>query len=89
MRQAWVLLHAGLLLLGLVTALSINSISRVYAETPYSLNSVPAFTQEGKTVSLVLTVNNAFGGTPYEFRFSVTDPAGRTGILVAYPSTTF
>ena len=78
MRQAWVLLCAGLLLLGLVTALSINSISRVYADVPYSLNPVPAFTQEGKTVSLVLTVNNAFGGTPYEFRFSVTDPAGRT-----------
>ncbi len=77
MRQARILLCT-VLILGIVPALSINSISRVYAETPYSLNPVPAFTQEGRTVSLVLTVNNAFGGTPYEFRFSVTDPAGRT-----------
>ena len=77
MRQARILLCT-ILILGIVPALSINSISRVYAETPYSLNPVPAFTQEGRTVSLVLTVNNAFGGTPYEFRFSVTDPAGRT-----------
>src|SRR6266487_661401 len=77
MRQARILLCA-VLILGIVPALSINSISGVYAETPYSLNPVPAFTQEGRAVSLVLTVNNAFGGTPYEFRFSVTDPAGRT-----------
>src|SRR5881398_2852592 len=66
------------LILGIVPALSINSISRVCAASPSSRIPAPAFTQEGRAVSLVLTVNNAFGGTPYEFRFSVTDPAGRT-----------
>ncbi len=58
--------------------LSINIIPRVHANTPYSLNPVPASTQEGNTVALVLTVTSATGGTLYQFRFFVTDPASRT-----------
>jgi hypothetical protein len=42
------------------------------------LNSVPAAAQEGSTISLVLSVSGAVPNSLYQFRFSVTDPAGRT-----------
>ena len=72
------------LLLALVTlspVLSIDLVSRVNACCPtpgggyYSLTSVPASTQEGNTVNLVLTVTSASGGTLYQFRFFVKNPA--------------
>ncbi len=44
----------------------------------YSLTSVPASTQEGSMVNLVLTVTGATGGTMYQFRFFVKDPASVT-----------
>ncbi len=44
----------------------------------YSLTSVPASTQEGSMVNLVLTVTGATGGTLYQFRFFVKDPASVT-----------
>src|SRR5947208_9232218 len=68
MRQARILLCT-VLILGIVPALSINSISRVYAETPYSLNPVPAFTQKEGTAPLVLPSNIASVGTPFDFIF--------------------
>ena len=39
------------------------------------MTSVPASTQEGNTVNLVLTVTSASGGTLYQFRFFVKNPA--------------
>ena len=44
----------------------------------YQLNSVPAATQEGNSVSLILTVSpfSSTIGTMYSFRFSVTTPSG-------------
>ena len=96
----------GLFLAALVVATSIASISllpRAHADSPYSLNAVPSFTQEGNTVSLILSVTAAVPLTQYHFRFSVTDPAGTisqtllnytTGpgqdtfnIVVGYPSS--
>ncbi|HVH15197.1 MAG TPA: hypothetical protein VNA15_05700, partial [Candidatus Angelobacter sp.] len=71
-------------LLALVTLtplLSIESLPRVKACCPtpgggyYSLTAVPASTQEGNTVNLVLTVTSASGGTLYQFRFLVKNPA--------------
>ena len=44
----------------------------------YSLTVVPASTQEGNTVNLVLTVTGATGGTQYQFRFVVKNPASVT-----------
>src|SRR5712691_10941886 len=67
-----------LTLVALAPLLSINLVPRVHANTPYSLNPVPAAAQEGNTISLVLSVNNANPSTLYQFRFFVTDPAGRT-----------
>jgi len=72
------------LLLTLVTlapVLPIDLAPRVYADRPYSLNPIPAFTQEGNTVSLVLTVEPSVStgnAVLYQFRFFVTDPASRT-----------
>jgi hypothetical protein len=72
------------LLLALATlapVLSVDLVSRVNACCPtpgggyYSLTSVPASTQEGNTVNLVLTVTGASGGTLYQFRFFVKNPA--------------
>jgi len=97
-----------MLLLALVVfvpLLSINMVPRVHAEAPFSLNSVPAATSEGNTVSLVLSANSAVPNTQYRFRFSVTDPSGKTAqtlanyttapgqdkftLIVVYPSPSF
>jgi hypothetical protein len=51
-------------------------VPRVHADPPFSLAAVPAFTQEGNTVSLILSATGALPNTQYGFRFSVTDPAG-------------
>ena len=67
-----------IVLVVVVPLLSVNLVPRVRADTPYSLNSVPAAAQEGNTISLVLSVTGATPITPYQFRFFVTDPLGRT-----------
>jgi hypothetical protein len=66
------------MLVGFLPALSFNLVPRVYADVPFSLNAVPASGQEGTTVSLVLSVTGAVPNSQYRFRFSVTDPSGRT-----------
>jgi len=70
-------------LLGLGSVLSINLFPETHAAGPtpggyYYLNPVPGSTQEGNTVSLVLTVTGASGSTLYQFRFLVRNPAGVT-----------
>ena len=67
-----------LALVDFVPLMSINLVPRVHAELPYALNPVPAAAQEGNTISLVLSVTGATPSTLYQFRFFVTDPAGRT-----------
>jgi hypothetical protein len=68
----------------LTPILSIDLLPRVNACCPtpgggyYSLTAVPASTQEGNTVNLVLTVTGANGGTLYQFRFIVKNPASVT-----------
>ncbi|MBO0888377.1 hypothetical protein J2P12_04675 [Candidatus Bathyarchaeota archaeon] len=47
----------------------------------YTLNAVPAFSQEGATISLVLQVSIGLPSgtsTTYSFRFNVLDPSGTT-----------
>ena len=71
------------LLLALMTLSAISSVGlvpRVHADSPYTLNPVPAYGQEGTTVSLVLTVkfNPVTTTTTFAFRFSVKNPAGTT-----------
>src|SRR5207244_10545168 len=58
---------------------SIELVPSVHADSPYTLNPVPAFAQEGNTISLVLTVkfNPITTSTTFEFRFNVKDPTGR------------
>jgi hypothetical protein len=70
-----------LTLLTLAPFMPYSPVPGVSADRPYSLSAVPSFTQEGNTVSLVLTVEpeaGAIGNTKYQFRFSVRDPAGTT-----------
>jgi len=62
----------------LVPVLSIDLVPRVHADPPFSLNAVPAATSEGNTVSLVLSAIGAVPNLQYRFRFSVTDPSGKT-----------
>jgi len=89
----------------LVPILSFNIVPRVRADAPFSLNSVPAATSEGNTVSLVLSASGAVPNIQYRFRFSVIDPAGKTAqslanyttasgqntftLIVVYPSPSF
>src|SRR5438874_9243427 len=76
-----------LVLVVFVPLLSINMVPIVHADPPFSLNSVPAATSEGNTVSLVLSANSAVPNTQYRFRFSVTDPAGKTAQSLANYTT--
>ncbi len=79
MRYARVACHGLLLVLAvLAPVLSFDLVPRTHADTPYSLNPVPAFAQEGSTIALVLTVSGATVSTLYVFRFAVKDPAGKT-----------
>ncbi len=71
------------LLLGLATLsplLLIGPMPDVRADSPYTLNPVPAYSQEGNIVSLVLAVkfNLVTTSTTFVFRFSVRDPSGTT-----------
>src|SRR5438132_13347170 len=76
-----------LVLVVFVPLLSINMVPIVHADPPSSLNSVPAATSEGNTVSLVLSASSAVPNTQYRFRFSVTDPAGKTAQSLANYTT--
>ena len=51
-------------------------IPKAHAAT-YSLGTIPFLGQEGTTFTIVLTVSGASGGTYYQFRFSVKDPAAK------------
>lgn len=75
--KCYVLLVA---LLSLSALLSVGLVSTVRADSPYTLNPVPAYAQEGSTVSLVLTVkfNPLTTSTMFVFRFSVRIPSGTT-----------
>jgi hypothetical protein len=71
----WTLL---ILALVIVPASSPLLAPRVHADVPFTLSSVPAYAQEGNAISLILTANNANGGTRYQFVFFVKDPSGKT-----------
>lgn len=60
-------------------------IPKAHAAT-YSLGTIPFLGQEGTTFTIVLTVSGASGGTMYQFRFSVKDPAAKlhTSVLQNY-----
>ncbi len=74
-RQFRLGLLAVILVLSAATSLlTIRVLPRAWADVPFSLNAVPSTTQEGNTVSLVLSVTGAMSGTLFSFRFSVTDP---------------
>jgi PKD repeat protein len=47
----------------------------VHAAEVYSLSALPAYSQEGATITMVLSVAQATPSTTYEFTFTVTDPA--------------
>jgi hypothetical protein len=70
-----------LLILATVSMLSVGVLPKAHAPTTgnsYSLDAVPAYAQEGTTISLVLTVTLGLVSTTstYSFRFNVKDPAG-------------
>ena len=62
-------------------------IPKAHAAT-YSLGTIPFLGQEGTTFTIVLTVSGATGGTSYQFRFSVKDPAARLHVSVLQNYTT-
>ncbi len=79
MRSSRTIKRAFLILfVGLVPLIPTNLLPSVHADLPFSLNAIPATAPEGTTVSLILSVNGAVQNSLYQFRFSVTDPLGRT-----------
>jgi plastocyanin len=70
-------------------ALLTGLVPRAHAAAMYSLGTVPFLGQEGSTFTIVLTVNGATGGTQYQFRFWVKDPAAKlhSSILENYTTS--
>jgi PKD domain len=78
-RNAKTTRYALLLLVGILASIFVSSlVPQANAATGYFLTPVPAFTQEGLTITLVLTVVSAIPSTSYQFSFTVKDPAGKT-----------
>src|SRR5215510_2986038 len=75
-------------LAALAPLLSIGTAPVAHAESAYTLTPFPVFTQEGNTVALVLTVNNANASTTYRFVFIVKDPANQTATSAVQTHTT-
>jgi hypothetical protein len=71
----------------LAPALLAGMIPRAHAAT-YSLGTIPFLGQEGTTFTVVLTVGGASGGTAYQFRFWVKDPAAKLHSSVLQNYTT-
>lgn len=60
----------------------------VHAAEVYSLSALPAYSQEGTAITMVLSVTQATPSTSYEFTFTVTDPANNvfTSNTLAHPT---
>jgi PKD repeat protein len=72
----------------LAPALLASTIPRAHAAPTYSLVTIPFLGQEGTTFTVVLTVGGASGGTTYQFRFWVKDPAAKLHASVLQNYTT-
>lgn len=70
----------------LAPALLAGFIPRAHAVTTYGIGTIPFLSQEGSTFTVVFQVNGAIGGTNYQFRFVVKDPAGNlhTSVIHSY-----
>ncbi len=88
-------------LVGLVTG---GLPSFVHALPFYSVRAFPLYSQEGSTITIVLTVSGATPFTPYAFEFLVQDPSTRIwtsspqqtlpgqtefNVIILYPSPAF
>ncbi len=58
----------------------------VYAAPPYQVTAFPFYSQEGSTITIVLSVSGATSSTKYSFQFIVRDPSTtlRTSSLQNY-----
>jgi len=72
----------------LASALLAGVAPRAHAAPTYSLGTIPFLGQEGTTFTVVLTVGGAAGGTLYQFRFWVKDPAANLHSSVLQNYTT-
>jgi hypothetical protein len=72
----------------LVPALLASMVPRAHAAPTYTLGTIPFLGQEGTTFTVVLTVGQATGGTLYQFRFWVKDPAANLHSSVLQNYTT-
>src|SRR5713101_3295466 len=77
-----------LTLAALAPLILVDTVPLGRAENSFTLTPFPVFTQEGSTVALVLTVNNANSSTTYQFMFFVRDPANRTSSSALQSHTT-
>lgn len=59
----------------LAPTLLASVVPRAHAAPSYTLGTIPFLGQEGTTFTIVLQVGGATGGTQYQFRFWVKDPA--------------
>ncbi|HVH14607.1 MAG TPA: PKD domain-containing protein [Candidatus Angelobacter sp.] len=59
----------------LAPTLFASMVPKAHAAPTYTLGTIPFLGQEGTTFTIVLQVGGATGGTQYQFRFWVKDPA--------------
>jgi PKD domain len=72
----------------LAPTLFASMVPRAHAAPSYTLGTIPFLGQEGTTFTVVLTVGGATGGTLYQFRFWVKDPAANLHSSVIQNYTT-
>ncbi|TMI22274.1 PKD domain-containing protein [Candidatus Bathyarchaeota archaeon] len=80
MPQAKATRYAVLFVLSALSTFAFASLSLVHAPTTgtqYALTPLPFTSQEGYSITLILSVSGALPGTQYQFNFFVRDPSTR------------
>jgi len=89
--QAKATRYAVLLVLSALSTFTFASLPLVHAPTTgtqYALTPLPFMSQEGYSITLILSVSGALPGTQYQFNFFVRDPSTRIWGSIAENYTT-
>ncbi|OLD12252.1 MAG: hypothetical protein AUI93_02920 [Crenarchaeota archaeon 13_1_40CM_3_52_10] len=91
MPQAKATRYAVLLVFSAFSTLALGGLPLVHAPTTgtqYALTPLPFISQEGYTITLILSVSGALPGTQYQFNFYVRDPSTKIWGSIAENYTT-
>ncbi|HEV2119017.1 MAG TPA: PKD domain-containing protein [Candidatus Bathyarchaeia archaeon] len=76
-------------ILGIYMYVEVSPLAYAAGPTTYTLTPLPFVTQEGYTITLILSVSGALPSTLYQFNFSVRDPSTKVWVSHVQNYTTF